>query len=634
MIATSNTVPADRAPDGRAWWAIPIVAVLASYASTFTAGFVWDDHELIVRSPLILGKSGIAAHFFQPFWSNALLFGRSFYRPLVTLSYAMDHALWGNFAGGFHLNNVLMHLVATVLLALLCRRAGAGNKVACLLATVFAVFPRLTESVAWISGRTDLMAACFAFGALLLYRPGPGHSWRRAGAGVALLAGLLCKEVAVAAAVAMMVWSFVEATGKKRLRRMGIELLPVCVALAIYAGLRLRAMGTFSADPPDGFREPSSVFLAFGEALARYAWMVVDPLRPRLQLGDRYHPNWLFSLLGIGLLLAGVYFTWRARVRISAQGWMALGLGGTAVFLVSHVIHLDVNIIAADRFLYIPMAALMIGLSGMVERAFQARQRILLPGLFVLIGIFALATSLRAQMWGNEIALWRFEVKASPPYMILSRIQLAVALQYRGRYAEALPILELIPEEFGYAAALNKATCLDKLGRRKEAVALLEAVIATDKRPPLLSRAKINLMLLYARAREFPKARAMGTAISARLADRQDILELVEKVTAAEAEWSALPPETADEPLAIRTARATWFAKLGALPDAQERFASIVKAPGASAELVSQAVGFLVFEGRQDLAQEALTVVAERGMLVRELPALRSALADRFDDGE
>jgi len=634
MRETSHTVVPNRALEGRVWWAIPIVAVLASYASTFTAGFVWDDHDLIVRSPLVLGKSGIARHFTQPFWGNAQLSAHSFYRPLVTLSYALDHALWGNFAGGYHLTNVLMHVLATVLLALLCRQAGAGRPVACLLATIFAVFPRLTESVAWISGRTDVLAAVFGLGALWLFRPGPGHGGRRAMAGVALLGGLLCKEVAVAAAVAMAVWSIVETAGQARLRRIGRDLLPVVAALAVYAGLRLRAMGLPTTEDPDGFRKPLSVLWVFGEAQARYVWMIVDAFRPRLQMGDRFYPSWPISLLGLGLLVAAAGWTWRARARISGPGWMALGLGGPAVFLVSHLIYLDMNPITADRFLYLPIAALMIGLSGMTERAFRNQRRILLPGLFTLIGIFAMTTAWRARLWGNELALWRFEVKSSPASFAIPRIELALALFQRGRYTEALPILQKVPPEYQALTVLNRATCLDKLGRRAEAVALLETTMASVTKPALRSRVMINLALLYARGREFSKARTIGAAIAVRLSDRQDILALLEKVAMAEAEWVALPPETADEPLVTRVARATWFAKLGALSDAQDRFARIAQDPSANPEAVSSAVSFLVFEGREDLARASLAVLAKRGLMAQDLPALRTALADRFDDGE
>ena len=630
MAETSNTLAAPRA--GWAWWMIPLVAVVASYASTFTAGFAWDDYDLIVQSPLLSGKAGILTHFSQPFWSNALISARSFYRPLVTLSYALDQSVWGSFPGGYHLTNLLLHLVATLGLALLCRRAGAGRPVAVLLATVFAMFPRLTENVAWIAGRTDILAAIFVFAALGLFDPAPGRGWRRVGAGVALLAALLSKEVALGGAVALLVWAALATKGRPR--RLVPVLLPVGVALAVYTWLRLRAMGGAAADPLAPPRAPKEILLSFGEALARYAGMFLDALRPRLQIGDRYHPSWPLALLGYGLLGVGVAWVWRARARISTYGWVALALGGTALFLVSHVIRLDANVSAADRFLYLPVAAVMLGLAGGVERRWRTHRRILMPGLFLLIGVFTVTTALRARLWGNELALWRFEEKVAPPTIALPRMELAVALQNRGRYAEALPILAKIPSAFQYLAVLNQATCLDKLGRRPEAVAKLEGVLATEQKESLRSRARINLMLLYARARNFPKARALGADIATRHPDRADILALVGKVAAAEREWSTFPPERLDEPLPLRATRATWFAKLGALPEAQARFARIALDPDANTEQALQALGFLVFEGQGELARATLSALSARSDLARELPALRAALANRFDEGD
>jgi hypothetical protein len=100
------------------------------------------------------------------------------------------------------------------------------------------------------------------------------------------------------------------------------------------------------------------------EAITRYTGMLLDPLRPHVQIGDHEHPQILLSVLG-GLILVGattVLVRWRARM--SSYEWLAIGLGGSALALVVHVFRLSVNTVVADRYLYLPLAAVAIGVAA------------------------------------------------------------------------------------------------------------------------------------------------------------------------------------------------------------------------------------------------------------------------------
>ena len=92
-------------------------------------------------------------------------------RPLTNLSFAVDRALWGQEPFGYHLGNLLLHVANVVLVFLLALRlssdaggmrqlrsgADGSGVVALVTAVLFAVHPVMSETVGYISSRSDLL---------------------------------------------------------------------------------------------------------------------------------------------------------------------------------------------------------------------------------------------------------------------------------------------------------------------------------------------------------------------------------------------------------------------------------------------------------------------------------------------
>ena len=103
-----------------------------------------------------------------------------YYRPLIGLLYFFDKSVWDLGARGMHLDNILIHLINSILVFFISRlsckdniSSETGNILPFVAGLLFALHPVNTESVNWISGRTDPMAAVFLLSAsifLLLYR--------------------------------------------------------------------------------------------------------------------------------------------------------------------------------------------------------------------------------------------------------------------------------------------------------------------------------------------------------------------------------------------------------------------------------------------------------------------------------
>jgi tetratricopeptide (TPR) repeat protein/uncharacterized membrane protein YiaA len=607
-----------------AWSALPIAVVLISYAAAPTIGFVWDDQSLIVGSPLVTRGAPLLDHFQQPFWSATLQSARAFYRPLITLSYAADFRVWHGWAGGFHITNVLLHLACTLLVSALCRRAGASRSVAAILAGTFAAFPRLTESVAWISGRTDVAAAVFGLSAVLVFQSTDRR--RFVTAAILVFFGLLCKEVALAAVVAIAIGAWQTTAADDRRRRLG-AFIPMSVALAAYGMLRWAGLHGRAIESPPGSTTVTSTLLVAGEAVARYATMLVDPLRPRLQIGNVYRPSAWLAVLGFGVVVLAGFLTWRQRRRLSGYQWMALGLGSTAMAMVLHIVPFDVNVVAADRFLYLPVAALAIFVAPLAERLWQRHRRIGFAGGLLLIALFAVATSLRVRTWSDDVALWRVEVAHVDPANAIPYNELGIALIHRARYAEALEVVDQVRESAPHL--VTRATCLDKVGRRGEAIALLRSIVENE---PGRVLARINLILMAARERQFDDARAMADVLPAELRSRSDLRALRRQIEEAAAEWATLPPASADEAAALRARRATWFERLGAIPEATALWSSVVFDHSADEATRLRGATFLATQAPQSQARAVLATLAEQGLGREALPSLVAALAARFEE--
>src|SRR5690349_9906211 len=168
------------------------VVAFACYANTLRCGLVFDDLNAIVNNPAVrrVHVGHIVTH---PAW-----FGRParIYRPLTTLTFALDHALHGAQPLGYHLANVLLHAAVAVLAAAVVRRVTGDATVAFVTALLFATHPVHTEAVASVVGRAELLAAAFGLAAWLVL-DGRVSLARDLGAALLLLLAALSKESGV-----------------------------------------------------------------------------------------------------------------------------------------------------------------------------------------------------------------------------------------------------------------------------------------------------------------------------------------------------------------------------------------------------------------------------------------------------
>jgi len=147
-----------------------ILLATLPYLNSLNGNFVYDDLPQIVDNPYIHSFRYLRQIFGGTVWTFQGAQGvTNYYRPLMTFAYLICYKLFGLIPFGFHLLNLTLHLAIVLLLYTLTERLFGNRLISLLTASLFAVHPIHTESVAWIAALPDLELGLFFLLTFLLY---------------------------------------------------------------------------------------------------------------------------------------------------------------------------------------------------------------------------------------------------------------------------------------------------------------------------------------------------------------------------------------------------------------------------------------------------------------------------------
>jgi tetratricopeptide (TPR) repeat protein len=345
----------------------PTVALAAglAYSGTLAHGFVWDD-PILIRDRIHLYTWSELPRLLGSEFFSATTQHTDYYRPVVTLTFFLDLQLWGLNPFGFHLSNVLAHALVSVCVFWLARRLTREAAVAVVSGVVFALHPVHSESVAFISGRTDVLATLFALAALLAYGRWRASSrlWWALLSVTAFALAILSKEVAVVLLALLALWDRLVEGDLRSRRALGLAALryaPYVAVLAGYLLLRRFALGHMGVGPVHfPWADGGSRLLTGLKMAGWYARIMLVPYPENLYYSVPVdspplgHLWWLAVTLLVGLVALSVV----AAVRWSAAGFSALW------FWIALVPPVGVNLlpvpkaIMAERLLSLALATL------------------------------------------------------------------------------------------------------------------------------------------------------------------------------------------------------------------------------------------------------------------------------------
>lgn len=489
--AARRAAGGDRRQGWRLAAALVLVAALVAAAHwpvLRAQALSFDDHEFITYNPLVT----------QPGWSSAArFFGevlspstvKGYYLPLSMTSLMLDYA-----AGGrpddlrvFHRTSLALHVLCTVVLALLLWRLFGAVAPAALAALLFGLHPLTVEPVAWVGERKTLLAALFAFAGLAAYVEhcrGRGRSWLPASVFLYLLA-LLSKPTVTMFPLLLLAldyWPLRRLSGRSVAEKWPFFLLSLLSGIITLishertAGFAATASASWLAWP-----------LHAGYLLAFYLGKVLYPV----DLTSVYTPPAPFSLanpavlvpvLGVAALTAGLVLLVR-RARAPLTGWLffAIALAPT-LGLVKYS-----WVVASDKYVYFPAAGLSMVLAWGLAAAWRAESAVAGPAArralvtaIVLAVALAEAAGARAALrnWTTSLDLFR-HMEALAPAAPAVHNELGVLLARRSREEEAARHLrravELAPE-YG-DAHYNLGVVLGSSGHLEEGIQHLRQAV-------------------------------------------------------------------------------------------------------------------------------------------------------------
>jgi tetratricopeptide (TPR) repeat protein len=406
-------------------WAAVIMLTLVTlltFANALHETLVFDDKAFVgPERHARLDHLGDA--FRSELWGKEGVSG--LYRPLLLINFELEDRLFGGWARGFHLANILLHLAATLLLFGFLRhmllrspvdRETAGLA-ALLAALVFAVHPVHAEAVNSVFNRSSIYVSLFAVAGLwwlfVHLDTRPARAWF--GLGIAYTFGILFKESALVIpglAVALIV-TLTPGGGQDRLRRF-LPVFWLLIPLGFYFYLRSSALIPVGTEPfgseLDGMLEATrlpgletllSAIGVLGGSLKMLLWPYP------LQLYYPYPSVTLIIASIIGLSALAI-----AAVTMFLKGRPGL-VAGLAFFIIamlpaSRLIGIDgAPPHLADRYLYYPSIGLALALAFVFMAILkQVPPKVVIVFALPLLLLLAALTWERNYDWSSELLLF------------------------------------------------------------------------------------------------------------------------------------------------------------------------------------------------------------------------------------
>jgi tetratricopeptide (TPR) repeat protein len=408
------------------WMIAILVAVgFVVFLPTLHNQFIFDDRALVANNPLLRGAGGV---------KETLTSGRT----LRMITFVFEHALWHMNPTGYHVTNIILHILTGLMLFVLLRKLSGRSSLAFAASLLFLCHPLTTEAVASIANRKESLHSLFSLVAIYAYLKADKQRWYYLVAFIAFIMALTSKEVAIAVPVLMIVvdWLFREKNLwlviKKRGWFIGAILLPV-VAAAAY---RFRGMSVSNIISLDVYGD-----ISYFNIVLTTLYRVPDYLRLAIfptPLSADYYTQIVQSFFNIkvfvglicvvGLVAGGVLLRKKQPFLALGMLWIFItwlpvsNLVPTAYFL-------------AERYFYFPLIGVTL-IAAVGWEDWRKRSSLSYFGIFFLVVVFGFMTVQRNQDWENEYRLWSSTLSHQPDNP-KAHYYFANALREQGRYKDA-----------------------------------------------------------------------------------------------------------------------------------------------------------------------------------------------------
>ena len=368
-----------------------------------TFGFVWDDNEYIVNNPFITSLS------FQNVKNIFTSFYAANYHPLTTLSWAVEYHLWGTNPEGFHISNILFHVINVFLVFSFVQLLIKDIRVTTFTTALFALHPMHVESIVWISERKDLLYTLFYISSLLCYVKFLEIKKKRLFAFSFLFFVLSClsKSAAVTLPLVLILIDYYKDNFTIKTILQKIPFLAASILFGILAILSQKSVSAFNVTILD--YTIWNRFLLLCYSVYYYLFAFIFPLKlSALHFYPKDQSALTFEYYLAPLILLMVFFTILYFKKYRKELIFGFAFYLFSISLVIQFFPMG-SAIVSERYSYIPYIGLSIMIARIILCEIDSRKKTVLyvyimAGIIVLL--FAVKAHNRAKIWLNAETLF------------------------------------------------------------------------------------------------------------------------------------------------------------------------------------------------------------------------------------
>lgn len=454
-----------------------IIIIFVVYANSLGNKFVYDDEFIIVNNYIIKDP-----HYIKDVFKNELIKGSftNYYRPIQTLTYMLDYRLWKLKPAGFHLINILLHILNAVLLYIILSRITKDNIAAFIVSILFGVHPVNTEVVTYISGRSDALCALFVLSGILAYLKYNASNRRLfylLTLGLFVLA-VLSKEIALVFPFVIILY---DVFLKKINRYQFKNYFPFFVIIFFYVYLRFSVIdfsnaagifAKFNFIPRVNFMQRLLNLVA---SLFTYLKVIILPADLHMERLILIRSIFELSVIAVLLVAALAFFSLRIlKVSAAAKRTVVLSLMWFFIFFLPQS-NLFLPLTIAEHFLYLPQVGIFLIFAIFLQWLSKGRKAFSVAVFGIFTVFFGLTTISQNTTWHDSITFYRWTLKFSPYsvrihnnlaniYASMGEVNLAIkeyeeALKISPNYAPVYDNMQIVFDNTiaGYKKILKKS---------------------------------------------------------------------------------------------------------------------------------------------------------------------------------
>lgn len=343
------------------------------------------------------------------------------YHPVTLLSYALEYEFAGPNARVFHVTNIILHTINSVLVFVFIRRLLGNKEWAFFVALLFAIHPMHLESVAWISARKDLLFTMFMFSGLILYvKYMENKNWNTyLLIFVFFMLSLLSKGMAIVFPALLILTDYLKGNISKK---NSFEKIPFFALAIIFLWIGVKAQRTDGAMLPvsESFTLNNLFFSNYGLLIYFVKFFVpynISAFHPYPGLDHNVIPRYFYySIILIPVLI---------YILVKSFKKMPVVFFGFSFFLISIAPVIQFfpfgKALYAERYTYVSYIGLFVVLVYVFSRVYSkiSQKYVLFKSVVAQIGVFwlgilAYITFTSAQYWENSDTLWTNVIEKYP----------------------------------------------------------------------------------------------------------------------------------------------------------------------------------------------------------------------------